>query len=93
EELSLKDWNTIKIDSVEKGEDGSVTKLTGYLTDVLASNSSLKPKLWLPVTDEPVHLSLVKFNNLVTKKAVKVNIQNCLLNSGSVFPENNIDSQ
>ncbi|KAK1279278.1 hypothetical protein QJS04_geneDACA004742 [Acorus gramineus] len=68
EEVTLMDWGNAIIKDIEKDQDGNVTRLTGAL-HLEGSVKTTKLKLtWLPETDELVHLLLVEFDYLITKK-------------------------
>ncbi|KAK1317991.1 hypothetical protein QJS10_CPA05g00040 [Acorus calamus] len=68
EEITLMDWGNAIIRGIEKDQDGNVTHMTGTL-HLKGSVKTTKLKLtWLPETDELVHLSLVEFDYLITKK-------------------------
>ncbi|PIA47410.1 hypothetical protein AQUCO_01400225v1 [Aquilegia coerulea] len=71
DEINLMDWNTAIIEGIEKDKDGNVTALSGYLNGGNPYKSPKNPMLWLPVTDELVDLSLVKFDYLITKKKLE----------------------
>ncbi|KAK1277337.1 hypothetical protein QJS04_geneDACA015752 [Acorus gramineus] len=68
EEITLMDWGNAIIKGIEKDQDGNITHMTGTL-HLEGSVKTTKLKLtWLPETDELVHLSLVEFDYLITKK-------------------------
>lgn len=71
EEITLMDWGNAIVKEIEKDSDGNVTELTGVL-NLDGSVKSTKLKLtWLPNIDELVHLSLVEYDYLITKKKLE----------------------
>ncbi|PON69554.1 Glutamyl-tRNA synthetase, archaeal/eukaryotic cytosolic [Parasponia andersonii] len=71
EEVTLMDWGNAIIKGIEKDQEGKVTQLTGAL-HLEGSVKTTKLKLtWLPETNELVHLSLVEFDYLITKKKLE----------------------
>lgn len=70
EEVTLMDWGNAIVKEIEKDQEGNVTRLSGVL-HLEGSVKTTKLKLtWLPLIGELVHLTLVDFDHLITKKKV-----------------------
>ncbi|KAK1364819.1 hypothetical protein POM88_040380 [Heracleum sosnowskyi] len=62
------DWGNAIVKEINKDEDGSIKYLIGVL-NLEGSVKATKLKItWLPHTNEPVPLSLMEFDYLITKK-------------------------